>query len=374
MRSLLTSRGARRGRSDPSQADLFDRVYDAIQTALEALEQREDISYVLLWRLPDDRVPRLQTSLDLNRDEGWNAIRLSLPEAEWETIPLSPPPTESEFDLRAIQPAPPTVWEEDPAINNIAWYEFQKHNPDRNLSWRWDRAHALVRHDRYISRKRDDEQTSQALRFLRELMRKPQDTLSIQANFPELVEAHAIYADQESSRQEIEARILSRQEPEEIAKRLSVSPEVVEAYADLFFDVLDRLDAGIYVYKQILQPAWRRNTAEWLMMSAAYHGGAAVLETVLPLLRDNGRELDRMTSGSHVQSTFAERISLLMNTRQLPNDEATLKSLIKHCRDVIPNSGSSVEFVNLIGGFSQIVSPFDGKLIQTETLSPRKAI
>lgn len=350
-----------------------ENTWETVQTILSELDEREGTEYVLYCRLLDDPIPELCHSGGKSPQEAWNELRMTLPAEDREDIPADAPPSELELERAAIKPAPPSIEDPDPNTCSVFCPEFQQHNPFRRPDWRWSRAWAIVRHGRYVSRDRDDPETGRAVRFLRDLLRTPQDTAAIREKYPDLVAANAIYAGQASSRQEIEARILARQSTEEIAGHLSTSDESVETYSDLFFDVCDRLDAGMYVHKQILQPAWQRNAADGLLATLAYHGGPSILEVVLPLLRDGGRELDRLTSESRVQSTWAERLALLLQARQLPNDETTARSLITHFRDVIPKSGGSVEFVNLIGGFAQIVSPFSGELAQTDVPMAIKA-
>jgi hypothetical protein len=67
--------------------------------------------------------------------------------------------------------------------------------------------------------------------------------------------AHALkFSDDPRARWEIEARVLAGQEPAAIAAGLDVSPDSIEAFEALFFDVSDRLDAVDYLVAFALNP------------------------------------------------------------------------------------------------------------------------
>ena len=353
--SLLKGPKSRRRGNGRSSAG-YDQVYYATGTLLDELQQRDAISFVLAWRLPDNPSVHFNTSADLSREAGWRAIWLSLPADEAGQIREEPPPSASEVDHAAIVPASPTVLEPDPAVCHVPWHTFQQYNPMRRPDWRWNRAHALVQYRRNISRTRDDYETGHVVRFLRKLLESPQDTESVKAEFPELFAAHFIYVNSGASRVELECRILARESPEEISAHLSVVPRCVEIYSSIFFDVRDRLDAKTYIWKQILEPVWAYNTPANLLMSVAYYGGPHLLEAVFDHLTKNIRVSELLRDG------VVDRLALLAQCRQLPQDGPTAHDLVCRFSDLIGGFPRPSPDLNLIGVFSQIASPFRGIL------------
>lgn len=372
--SMLRWRGSRRRRHRNVDEDMCERVYESVEIIQDELDRREKISYVLMSWLDDEPMPEIRASLDHTHTDAWNSIRLTLPIEFAETLPETPPPSSIDLERTTIQPAPPTVWEPDPAICPISWSEYQRNNPMRSLDWRWSRSWALVRHSRYFCRKRDDEVTGRAVRFLRQLLNTPQDTASIKRKYPDLAAAHSIRTGPEDTRIELEARILARQSPEEIAKSLSVSPSSVRTYVAIFFDVLDRLKARMFIQKQVIQPAWRFRAAEGLLMSLAYHGGPTVLHAAIPLLRQNGRELQRLTAGNKIQSALATRLDLVLQARLLPDDEKTRKDLIRRYLDLLDTFPQFEPKLDLIGSYSQIVGAFEGELHPVSSSEPEMEV
>ena len=360
VRSLLEWRGKTSG-GDRRPADVYNQIYNATQILVDELHQRQLVSFVLIWRLPDDPVPQLETSIDLSREEGWTAIRLSLPVAAMKWIAETPPPTKLELERETIEPAPPSILEPDPAACSIFWPEFQRINPMRSPDWRWNRAHALVRFSRYITPRRDDQETGRAARFLRKLAKSPQDPESVKSEFPDLFAAHAIYTGSSLFRVELEARILARQSSEEISGHFSAPSACVEAYLATFFDVRDRLGSGTYIRQHVLRPDGG-TSAENLLMSLAYHGGPFLLDSALCCINEDVRKSVQLADWGSSHDLMAERLSLLCQARHLPQDPKTAQDLMQHFWELIDVMPSSSPEIDLVGIFSQISSPFGGIL------------
>lgn len=143
--------------------------------------------------------------------------------------------------------------------------DFQKYNFFRSPEWRWERVLALV--DRRGSlpgrcTSRDDDYVRRARKFL----------LAWRTGYPEtkqrlLYEEPGLYyaydfhqrlVDDPDAAMYIQARLLARQTPQQIAEIMGVLPDTIYWYSYLYFDVLDRLNNRDWITKQILVPAMLR--------------------------------------------------------------------------------------------------------------------
>ncbi|MFO0806607.1 MAG: hypothetical protein U0791_26175 [Gemmataceae bacterium] len=98
--------------------------------------------------------------------------------------------------------------------------------------WRWDRAAWIwARHRR--RRHLEDEWTLRAIPF-----HMPKKSRRRRLD-PTILEAWKIYVQDEALRWKLEANVLAGVEPARISEKLAITPQVVEAFEKLFFDVRD---------------------------------------------------------------------------------------------------------------------------------------
>ena len=187
----------------------------------------------------------------------------------------------------------------------IRYHEYQKDNPHRPVDWRWWRAQRLVEEGRYASQKRDDLVTCRAVHFLRALGRagSRRARSGLARSLPHMFGAHQLRTGPWQRRLEVEARLLARQTPTDIAATVGATPEVITLYHDLFFDVEARIHASDYIMKAAVwkgaRAGSRDHVAEALLRFAGYYGGMAVLNVMLLCL--NGSTVgDRQPTGSRV--------------------------------------------------------------------------
>jgi hypothetical protein len=111
---------------------------------------------------------------------------------------------------------------------------------------------------------------------------------SFTRRYAALIEAEAIYKAEGLRKWTLEARILARQSPREIARAMRLSLHVVRTYEAVFFHVADRLDASVYIHTYVIgnpllsQPV-AEDDAEFFLKRFAYLGGTVGLEMLLPL-------------------------------------------------------------------------------------------
>lgn len=146
--------------------------------------------------------------------------------------------------------------------------DYQKYNFFRTPEWRWERVLSLVDRPGDIPgrcTRRDDKYVRAAKSFLAK--RRHGDPLTLerlQFENPGLFYAYEFYQkaqeDQEASMY-IQARILARQTPQQIADILGILPASIEWYCRLFFDVQEHLDKRDWITKQVIVPALVRSSA-----------------------------------------------------------------------------------------------------------------
>lgn len=205
----------------------------------------------------------------------------------------------------------------------VPYHQFQQHNPTCPVDWRWRRAEHLVSTGRYASSKRDDGLTCQAVHFIRALNRctTKRQLAGLAERVPDFHGAHQVRASGGMRRLELEARLLAKQPPEEIARRIGIRPAVIDTYRALFFDIADRIDALDYVVQQAIKQkdAFGRHDEirAVFVRSVGYFGGPLVLESVLAYFKTAGNRAQRPLDLSTADGRLQRRIELLFAVFEL---------------------------------------------------------
>jgi hypothetical protein len=101
----------------------------------------------------------------------------------------------------------------------------------------------------------DDAWVRQAVSYLTALRacRGPSRQRRLAEEMPAVAQAHALHqSDPPLLRWAVEARILAAEPFPDIARKCALTPETVEAYEQLFFAVLDRLESSTWVACQVI--------------------------------------------------------------------------------------------------------------------------
>jgi hypothetical protein len=129
-------------------------------------------------------------------------------------------------------------------------------NPQRPPDWRWLKASKYVEASRIMPRSHRDRLIWEAVEFQQRLRTLPPDEeeaefeiVGLHSDFPLVAAAYDTYNNSGSTgfRWEIEARILAQEPFESIALKCATPPEVIGVYEQLFFNVLDRLQARTWI-------------------------------------------------------------------------------------------------------------------------------
>jgi hypothetical protein len=199
-------------------------------------------------------------------------------------------------------------------------------NPWRKPTWRWDRAHDLVRTGRYVSRRRDDIPTAIAVAYIRETNRSLSELRlrRVRERFRHVDQAHDIWQAAGPENLEIETRILARQNDVEIGLEMGLPAPTAQAYRDIFFHVDDRIGASSFIQFQVIKMhPGRPPTPVQLMQMCAYVHGPHAIEPWLDILRDNHGSRDLSSAAGRM----AAALDLLVFAHSLPADSETRRSL-----------------------------------------------
>lgn len=168
-----------------------------------------------------------------------------------------------------------------------------QHNPRRAPHWRWLRAVQIDAGGPKTTRTADGPAgftwIRRALRLKRHFERAQNDHNALCALIhrdSDLFWAHSMWAEEKApTRWAVEARILAGQTDEEIAQTLGTTPGVINAYANTFFDVREKMAHNDYVVNVIMGDAVTRGLQErhydllWKLLG--FQGGPHVLNAVI---------------------------------------------------------------------------------------------
>jgi len=176
-----------------------------------------------------------------------------------------------------------------------AWSE--KHRALRPPNWRAKTAARLAGERRYASPRRYDEATCSFVEFLVHRNRAgtdPRLSERLHSRFAASATAYEIHeAAGGGLRYTIEAQLLTERAMEEIALGAGVPAEVITGYADIYFDVRDRLNAPQFIVHEILERCRIRNPDEWRdggWKCVAYTAGGSALDVAMGIGRTGDRQ------------------------------------------------------------------------------------
>ena len=222
-------------------------------------------------------------------------------------------------------------------VRSFFYPEIQRRSPYRPVAWRWQRAQDLVQRGRYFSLQRDDEPTGRAVHYLRALgschtERRLEGLARSQAD---VHAARLLHEGSAPTVVEIQARLLARQTPKEIAAITGVPVEVVVSYEALFFNVVDKLHARDWVTVEAIgwwrfDPARGRDAAT-VLRGFAYHGGLVLLEALLPYLLGDRMQAQPTADPTTPEGRLDSKIRLVIDLEMFPSSpESDLKLFKMH--------------------------------------------
>ena len=187
-------------------------------------------------------------------------------------------------------------------------------NPLRAPNWRWLRAVQIDSGGRKASRQLDGpdgfvwiRRANRLKRHFEQANNNPDALYGAMSRDEAMFWAHSIWsADKSPTRWAIEARILAGESDQEIAHKLGTDVEVIEAYANTFFDVREKIDNMDYVVNVVMADAVTRGLQErhydllWKLLG--YRGGRYVLDAAI----SRGIDIPRPDSSGGVSGFFQD--------------------------------------------------------------------
>jgi hypothetical protein len=168
----------------------------------------------------------------------------------------------------------------------------QRYSVCRSPAWRWQRARAIVEQDLTSTAGTDDAPTRRVVDYLR-ACELPLSGSQAQGGVPTdavLHAAHRLYEVGGLVRFTVQARLLARQSPCEIARLTSFEPAVIETFEAIFFEVRDHLGAKDWIANQVLWPALEAHlpidALGGALMAIGYRLGPAILDIALAIVTD----------------------------------------------------------------------------------------
>jgi hypothetical protein len=165
-------------------------------------------------------------------------------------------------------------------------------DPFRPVDWRWRRAAILLDQGEPFS-VADDHAVREATAFLRAWRdcKNDADRQRLALDMPALYGAHQLYLAADALvKEEAEARLLTDEPYAQIAEKCGLTPDVVAAFHNTFFDVRDRLHAEGYVFHQVIGPKAHAGLTEAdvdvILKLYAYAGGPLVVDALVRYYRD----------------------------------------------------------------------------------------
>jgi hypothetical protein len=132
----------------------------------------------------------------------------------------------------------------------------QRYSVCRSPAWRWKRARAIVEQALTCTARTDDAPTRRVVNYLRACA-LPLGGSQAQGGVPAeavLHAAHRLYQAGGPVRFIVQARLLARQSPCEVARLTSFEPAVIECFESIFFEVREHLDARDWIANQVHWP------------------------------------------------------------------------------------------------------------------------
>ena len=169
---------------------------------------------------------------------------------------------------------------------------LQRHSVCRSPAWRWQRARAIVEQGLTCTARTDDASTRRVVEYLRACGLSLVGSQT-QGGVPAdevLHAAHRLFEVGGLVRFIVQARLLARQSPCEVARLTSFEPAVIETFESIFFEVRAHLDAKDWVANQVLWPGLEANSPTdalgGALMAIGYWLGPAILDITLAVATD----------------------------------------------------------------------------------------
>jgi hypothetical protein len=234
------------------------------------------------------------------------------------------------------------------------------HDPFVPPNWRWERARQL-RSSRSGNRHSGDDpftKLARAYQSARAKCRTEADWRRLERKYPGVHyawELHEADSGRMDKRWSLEAFLLSRAKPEQIAHWLKISPDVVIWYEKLLFNVLPYLDHDIWIVQTVMRSAIHYGLTEreydllWKMIGFAM-GPIALRHLILPLTPVWVADEDQLKGATEVQVDAQTLRKMLIGIRTVPvwNNQEIIFEAYNRAREIEKGMGRTPQSESLI--------------------------
>ena len=188
-------------------------------------------------------------------------------------------------------------------------HPMSPYNSDRPVDARWLWVTRLADTVRHANDPEDDDWIRYGLRYLNQLLacKGPSDRERLAQTMPDMDAAYRLYTcNDKLTRAEVEARLLARQTVEEVAAACNLTVKTVITYEKIFFQVLGRLNARIFIRFQAAkmpptETDLTENDSDILLKWFSYRKGPLFLEDTLRYFRLGVRIPERLDRASRAE-------------------------------------------------------------------------
>lgn len=244
--------------------------------------------------------------------------------------------------------------------------KLQQYDPGAEPDWRHQRILEIIHRHPSPGRcsRYDDKWVKKARSFILVYLQKDQKRISLRKlllTCPEMYYAYLIHERAATGNAAdvnvmllMQARIISGQSNEEIAKEVGTHPGVVEWYSKLFFDVRDRLNQKDWIISRVLVPAlvrspvadedaegpispvetFSKNFLDGSLKYFGYFGGGEVINTILGGQR---REVSENATDEFLDTFFRRQLKVktIQAISRLPVNRYNINTLLETYMELI---------------------------------------
>ena len=230
-------------------------------------------------------------------------------------------------------------------------YEPSPYDPFVRVDWRWERARWLRENSKYARKDKEDPFVCVARVFQAEEQRARDNVgrLNLEAKYPGVYYAWDLWRRPDCrERYALEAYLLGRATPEQIAEYCHMAPETVTWYEKLFFNVLPRLKHDTYIINSVMGPAVHHGVTErdhdllWKMVG--YAAGHVVLNDWLqPMTPSFIRDKDQIQTyyRTAIEAKAHKKVLLGIQTLPVFNNQQILFEAYDRIRQMERMGGGS---------------------------------
>lgn len=244
-------------------------------------------------------------------------------------------------------------------------HQLRQDSPLRPVDWRWKKVLAYRDAHRRIPRSKYDRLTYDLFTFASRLDACTDDfeCLELSEEYPEFMDAYELYKGGNALpvKYELEARLLTREDYKDIARKTAISESIISTYEKVFFNVKDRLVNRSWVVNvvvgQALQHGMNDGDYNILWKIYAYLAGPVMLDMITvkvglkeQIAEDFNQAVDLIRDSIDVQAVLRSATALTImpingfTAAAIVNIEQTYRQMAKESA----GASSAQSFLNAV--------------------------